>query len=383
MGKVFSRNARRQSTMGDGLVFWEYPDPVVWWHLILWGCVVAFGSFCIGATGAGGIISVPATLLLPGMTGPAAIGTSQLGFFPLAVTKAVIWHQAGKIPWKRSLPLAAAGLPCGLVGQLVVSVMPKGVLGIIVSVFCIFAGTKAMQMGVKSVREEQPVVAEAAGDGECGDTTSDPSRVPNPIFVEQPQAGSNVMQVKADTQSPTVPELKKDDETVKQEDETMKQEELHGGAKKDPRFGDALEVVAEETTDDGAGTDWGETRLFLVVGGVVAFCASISGSGAPLVFFPLMLILRPEMPMHVLIGLSVPYSLSLLVGTIIGAFLFNTVDMALALIMGCITASFVAIGSMIGLRLNNGQLRIALGIVLLICSIVLIVKIAIIDKDFT
>jgi len=73
--------------MGDGLVFWEYPDPVVWWHLILWGCVVAFGSFCIGATGAGGIISVPATLLLPGMTGPVAIGTSQLGFFPLAVTK--------------------------------------------------------------------------------------------------------------------------------------------------------------------------------------------------------------------------------------------------------------------------------------------------------
>jgi len=261
--------------------------------------------------------------------------------------------------------------------------MPKGVLGIIVSVFCIFAGTKAMQMGVKSVREEQPVVAEAAGDGECGGTTSDPSRVPNPIFVQQPQEGSNVMQVKADTQSPTVPELKKEDETMKQEDETVKQEELHGEAKKDSRFGDALEVVAEETTDDGAGTDWGETRLFLVVGGVVAFCASISGSGAPLVFFPLMLILRPEMPMHVLIGLSVPYSLSLLVGTIIGAFLFNTVDMALALIMGCITASFVAIGSMIGLRLNNGQLRIALGIVLLICSIVLIVKIAIIDKDFT
>merc|ERR1712153_201616 len=233
-----------------------------------------------------------------------------------------------------------------------------------------------MQMGVKSVREEQPVVTEAAGDGECGGTTRDPSRVPNPIFVQQPQEGSNVMQVKADTQSPTVPELKKEDETVKQE-------ELHGEAKKDSRFGDALEVVAEETTDDGAGTDWGETRLFLVVGGVVAFCASISGSGAPLVFFPLMLILRPEMPMHVLIGLSVPYSLSLLVGTIIGAFLFNTVDMALALIMGCITASFVAIGSMISLRLNNGQLRIALGIVLLICSIVLIVKIAIIDKDFT
>ena len=49
--------------MGDGLVFLEYPDPVVWWHLILWGCVVAFGSFCIGATGAGGIISVLPLLL--------------------------------------------------------------------------------------------------------------------------------------------------------------------------------------------------------------------------------------------------------------------------------------------------------------------------------
>ena len=249
--------------------------------------------------------------------------------------------------------------------------MPKGALGVIVSVFCIFAGTKAMQMGVKTVREEQTV---ESASGECGGATSDQSRVPNPIF-QQPQAGSNVMQVKADTQSPTVPELK-----IK--DETTKQEEVHGEDKRGPCVGDALEVV-EGTTDDGAGTDWGETRLFLVVGGFVASCASTSGSGAPLVFFPLMLILRPEMPMHVLIGLSVPYGLSLLVGTIIGAFLFNTVDIALALIMGCITASFVALGSMIGLRLNNGQLRIALGIVLLICSIVLIVKIAIIDKDFT
>jgi len=357
--------------MGEGVVFWEYPDPLVWWHLCIWGCFVAFGSFCIGATGAGGIIVVPSTLLLPGMTGPVAIGTCNLGFYPMSLLKAVIWHRAGKVPWRRSVPLIVTGLPCGFAGQFIVAIMPKLVLGLIVSGFCVLAGTKAMQTGIRSLRDEAAAPEdeqdEAAEQHEAGTRAAEE---PNPVIKAAPAQ-----------HKPDLPDLAIGPDELTVHTSTVKSIEV--ALKVDIDLGEIDETPPEVdpvASEEPLAQDWCEFRLLLFVGGFVAFCASISGSGSPLIFFPVMLFLRPEMPMHTMIGLTVPFGLSLGTGTLVGGYFFNTIDVALSMIMGTIAMTFVALGSRYGLRMNNGQLRIALGATLLLCALVLIVKYAVLDS---
>lgn len=51
-----------------GFSFFDTPDPLVWWHVLLVAIAIAVASFVIGVFGvAGGVVYVPALLMLPGV----------------------------------------------------------------------------------------------------------------------------------------------------------------------------------------------------------------------------------------------------------------------------------------------------------------------------
>eukprot|EP00912_Choanoflagellata_sp_UC4_P002244 UC4_evm3s1421 len=256
-------------------------------------------------------------LLLPGMTGPVVIGTTQLGFLPLSLTKAWLWHRAGKIAWRRSIPLCITCAPSAFAGQIIVKIMPVEVLGLIVALFCTYAGVSAFRQGSKILRIQKE---------------SRMSNEENSEYLDNAE-----------------------------EEIVDKLDKVNG----------IEEKITSQTCVKGPPSEF---KLFLFLGAFVGFCASISGSGSPLIFFPIMLWLRPEMPMHEMIGLTSPFGLALQAGSISGAFLFNTVDIVLASIMATIAVIFVSLGTVLALRMNNGQLKRALGCALCFCACVLCVK---------
>jgi uncharacterized membrane protein YfcA len=68
------------------IAWFDTPDPLVWWHVALVALAFSIASFVIGIFGlAGGVIYVPALLMLPGMEPVTAVSTMFLACFPMSV----------------------------------------------------------------------------------------------------------------------------------------------------------------------------------------------------------------------------------------------------------------------------------------------------------
>ncbi len=113
---------------------------------------VAFVAGCVDAiAGGGGLITVPA-LLLVGFDPATAVATNKLQGTFGSGSATLAFARAGRIEWRRSLPLAASGALASVVGAFAVQRLPNDVLLTVVPVLLVAA---ALYFGLSPKMSDQ------------------------------------------------------------------------------------------------------------------------------------------------------------------------------------------------------------------------------------
>mmetsp|Transcript_109643 Transcript_109643/g.214931 ORF Transcript_109643/g.214931 Transcript_109643/m.214931 type:complete len:246 (-) Transcript_109643:81-818(-) len=125
--------------------------------------------------------------------------------------------------------------------------------------------------------------------------------------------------------------------------------------------------VATATCDGGSGVclrPFGKDLATKIgVGFFASFWASLSGSG--LIFFPLVLLWQPKLPVKQLIGIASPLACCLVTFSSAGALAFGKVDVGFAFVFALVSVIFTLLGGACMERLEDSCVKLIVGIILI------------------
>eukprot|EP00746_Dinoflagellata_sp_MGD_P155513 gnl/MRDRNA2_/MRDRNA2_85420_c0_seq1.p1 gnl/MRDRNA2_/MRDRNA2_85420_c0~~gnl/MRDRNA2_/MRDRNA2_85420_c0_seq1.p1 ORF type:complete len:400 (+),score=75.63 gnl/MRDRNA2_/MRDRNA2_85420_c0_seq1:51-1202(+) len=366
------------------VTFFEYPDPLVWWQVLLWYTAIAWGAFILGVFSiGGGAIFVPSLLLLPGMTPAVAIGTCYAGAVPMTWARASQLYRLGRLEIRGCLPLMGGAVVGALSAQAALKYIPSEVTFLVVAFLAIWAGQQMQRKIMKEwkMKKAQKKLAESAAKPATEQANAQP---------DKPVAESAVAEKKENTEE----QGNRAVEEIQVESAIQAQEETPPGAKtadldleestpKAPpqkvgrmtrlfvgqvgEFGRKNSVMSQfGLSHSGDGSNMQDKPVLMVVIGVVgSFLSSLSGTGGPLILFPLWLIIDPTVAMKDLVSYSVPFATTLVTFSLIGALLFGDVDIGLALGQALVSMTFILLGGRMQERMADSTLKLSIGIILL------------------
>mmetsp|Transcript_63162 Transcript_63162/g.133323 ORF Transcript_63162/g.133323 Transcript_63162/m.133323 type:complete len:375 (+) Transcript_63162:124-1248(+) len=358
----------------SNLTFLAYPDPFVWWHVVLYLLAVGWGSFIIGCFGTGGgAVFAPILLLLPGMNPRVVVGTVFMGLFPSCIFRMMQLHRYGMINLPAAAPLMLGAGLGALAGQAALKFVPPVAAAFLVSFVGIWAGVQIQRKMMKERRLQK--AAEKAEAGPPG------APVPAPGCAEAP---TNSNKDNADLEDASAEANKHDDNNQKHHDSTASSDDVSAVALEEGQQqsqatssseGTSEESSAEESTPAKEGVDFlkdsktdekrKEAIMKVVIGFVASLLSSLSGTGGPLILFPMYLMWKPNINMKLLVGESGPFAFVTVGFSAAGACIFGEVDFGLALLFCLVGIIFTLLGGMMMKRMGESQLKLAIGFILI------------------
>eukprot|EP00756_Hemistasia_phaeocysticola_P024594 Hpha_TRINITY_DN15957_c1_g2::TRINITY_DN15957_c1_g2_i1::g.73190::m.73190 len=370
--------------MGD-ITYLEYPDPLVWWQLAPALVGMLAGGFAIGSVGLGGVIWVPILLLLPGIEAPLAVGTVFVGSVPAALYNTLRWFLKGHINMRDGGALAVGGTTGSFVGAIVLKYFPSAVLSLMIAAVCLYSGIEHLYKRRRARAEAKKASPPKDGEAPCNlpkaESKPPPAEMQSHKTPEEPTSKEPTPEEPTSVSDvrPTVgPELKVDttveDVTVPAEKEGAKNADKADAKVVDTEEG-KKDVEAAGATKESAerpGSVFPGWRGFLslsLIGLIIGFASSLSGTGGPLLVFPTLFYLRPGLPMHQVIGMSKPFTLTLVTAAAVGALIFGEVDLGLAGICGLCFITGIELGTRLAFHVSAPKLRLATAIALIIVGL--------------
>ncbi|WP_341462856.1 sulfite exporter TauE/SafE family protein [Bilophila wadsworthia] len=122
-------------------IFWRR-GMVAFLTLALIALIVGF--FC-GCTSIGGILLIPAIVLLSSLDIHQAMATALFSFALMSILGTWLHHKKGSINWKQALPLCYGAMFCGYVGARANSLFPPDWLRFILAGLILFAGLSTLR----------------------------------------------------------------------------------------------------------------------------------------------------------------------------------------------------------------------------------------------
>lgn len=110
--------------------------------------------------------------------------------------------------------------------------------------------------------------------------------------------------------------------------------------------------------------------LMFLLGLLASFLSSITGTGGPLILFPVMFMARPDYPMKQLMGLSTPFSATMVVFSCFGVALFGKADMGLSLTFAIVSSCAIFLGGTLMETLGDSSLKAYVGVVMMVVGLV-------------
>jgi hypothetical protein len=104
--------------------------------------------------------------------------------------------------------------------------------------------------------------------------------------------------------------------------------------------------------------------LMFSTGLIGGYLSSLSGTGGPLILFPLWTLLDPRISMKTLVSYSTPFAFTLVCFSFVGALLFGDVEMGVAMVSWVVSVSFVLFGGCMMERLGESSLKLSIGLIL-------------------
>eukprot|EP00931_Biecheleriopsis_adriatica_P057221 TRINITY_DN33936_c0_g1_i1.p1 TRINITY_DN33936_c0_g1~~TRINITY_DN33936_c0_g1_i1.p1 ORF type:complete len:403 (-),score=55.67 TRINITY_DN33936_c0_g1_i1:27-1235(-) len=390
----------------ERFTFWAYPDPLVWWHLVLYYVLVFWAAFTVGCFGlGGGAVFVPGMLFLPGMEPKLAVATVFVGSWPMSISRACQLYRNGGLPLRPASFLMVGAIVGALLGQTLLPYIPGSAVSLFIAAVAIFAGVQTQLRTIKEFRLKKTAATQAAekasldavviGQGSLSATGTDsethvaPSKSSgseqdesaSPPAVEKKRAslcGSMCMPVsmlmptslqpatvaKASSLRPSSSSEKASQGTPDEKAENSPHQLEEGPP----------DNVPQEQPTSTAGPSFRSAVSMLLVGFVAAVLSSLSGTGGPLILFPMWLIYDPAVQMRFLVGLASCFAVSMVTFSCIGALLFGQADIGVALGFAAAAVSGTLCGGMVMQRMGNSSLKLAVGIVLGLVGTVVAVK---------
>jgi len=310
------------------VTWFAYPEEIVWWQMVLYYVGVAFGGFIIGCFGVGGgAVFMPLLLLLPGVTPAVAAGTVFCGSVPLITARCLQLVYFGRLHLRKAVPLMIGALVGAMLGQVALPYLPTAVVAFMAASTAIFAGVQTHRKVMQEARAKQQSKPSQGQDNQAP-----------PQVLGQPD-----LEVRSVTPSP------------------------HTWSKREYIFSMDLEP-------DTARMRVLKAAFNSCVGMVASFLSSISGTGGPLILFPLWLFLDPAANMRTMVAMASPFAEVLVVFSSLGALLFGQVDVGIATIHAAVGIISVIIGGSLGEKMGDSKLKQGVGCVMVVVGIAIGVR---------
>eukprot|EP00930_Biecheleria_cincta_P003229 TRINITY_DN104163_c0_g1_i1.p1 TRINITY_DN104163_c0_g1~~TRINITY_DN104163_c0_g1_i1.p1 ORF type:complete len:411 (-),score=74.75 TRINITY_DN104163_c0_g1_i1:115-1347(-) len=402
--------------------FMEMPNPIIWWQLVLYLAAVGWGAFIIGCFGVGGgAVFVPTLLLLPGVRPADAVATVFLFCLPMTLSRVVQLWRYGVINVMGALPLMLGASAGALLGQAVLPMINNDIAALIIAFLAIFAGVQIQKRFMKEKNAKTSSLKADAAPASLGKSSATSGHRATPsdaatacdadmvILTEVEPEDSSPSKAKVDrsmsfpiqlhgsadacfpsclwlsprVQAQDLAEASSKSKSLQQSaSETGSQTaeapvELHvaGGA---PHADSTLSQAEPGPEKQHAvhQSSWKEVCVTVAIGCVGSFLSSVSGTGGPLVLFPLMMFWKPKVSMKQLVGLSSPFSSVLVTMSAIGGAIFSKPDLGFALIVVAVAVPSNLFGGFMMERLGDSWMKLAIGIILIVVGLTVAVRTA-------
>eukprot|EP00854_Cymbomonas_tetramitiformis_P002091 gene2091-2790_t len=119
--------------------------------------------------------------------------------------------------------------------------------------------------------------------------------------------------------------------------------------------------------------------MTILFGFSVSFISAILGAGGPLILIPTLMWLQPKLSIKDILGSASAFSNGVVWPAMIGAFIFGDVDVGIGLVLLCTNLVCVAYGTRLALTASVKELKLGIGIVLILVGLGVITK-AIVEK---
>lgn len=356
------------------VTFFEAPDPFVWWQVALAGVGFFLASFIIGLFNvAGGVLFVPIMLMLPGVEPVVAVGTVFASSLPMSYSRIVQQHRNGRVKWRTAAPMMIAAACAAPLGQLTVKHVPAFLVQFLVAFIALYAGmTTVVQIWKKSRRAQaqkssQPKTLEAVPSNAGSAAETEAASVAEQGHAGMgPGTGSSAADCKNAASKVT---------------ETNEAEEQRAIGTRTIDFGAAASVMSRISlgiSKSGRGSDDSQVSLPLgrsiAIGFVGSFVSSVAGVGGPVVIMPLMLLFMPPLDMKVIVGVTSPTAAVLITFSLIGAVVFTSPDLGLAVILTFFTVSGALAGGYLQEKMSSESLRQFVAGLLVVVGLALVAK---------
>eukprot|EP01059_Diplonema_ambulator_P033061 TRINITY_DN6764_c0_g1_i1.p1 TRINITY_DN6764_c0_g1~~TRINITY_DN6764_c0_g1_i1.p1 ORF type:complete len:354 (+),score=33.17 TRINITY_DN6764_c0_g1_i1:424-1485(+) len=340
------------------VTFFAYPDPVVWWQVILALLGQAVGAFCAGCVGTGGVLWVPMLMMLPKMEAKVAIGSTFVAVFFCNLMKTYVWHRAGKILWKRSMDFAIPAIPGALCGAVLVPYLPSTILAIGVSALCLLSSLQLAKQSYVTYKRKR-----SAGQAQTG--------------AQQEQAEmEEIMNKEPSMDAISEIGLPEEDEACKPIEEQPADEAVQEQIQINTEPHDESSVqqgyyhMSHDPGADGlTGTAKRQYAIRYILGFIVSFLSAITGTGGPVILFPIFFLIYPDTPPHLLCGTVIPFVIALSLSSTVGAVFFGSLDIGISLVMTINCGFFITLGSKLAMRLSPDIMKVMLAAVLFLTAV--------------
>lgn len=390
--------------------FMEMPSPIVWWQLVLYLVAASWGAFIIGCFGVGGgAVFVPALLLLPGVRPADAVATVFLFALPMNWSRQVQLWRYGNLDVRGALPLMLGASVGALIGQAVLPMINSAVAAFFIAFLAIFAGFQIQkrfmrERKAKSSSLKATAAPESLGKSDAAMTGDHAARISVDavdidmvILAEEDASPSKSKAVRGGRMSfpvqlhdstnlcfpsclwlsPSMQEAALESnhgeqsasrdiasEQMFKSTESKREPQESEGA---PNTNSTLSQAEPGPENQLASHRWSGRELCctMAIGFVASFLSSVSGTGGPLVLFPLWLMWKPQVSMKQLVAIAQPFAGVLVTISAIGGIIFSKPDLGFALIVVAATVPSSLFGGVMMQRLGDSSMKLVVGIILI------------------
>eukprot|EP00437_Effrenium_voratum_P002112 CAMPEP_0181429472 /NCGR_PEP_ID=MMETSP1110-20121109/17218_1 /TAXON_ID=174948 /ORGANISM="Symbiodinium sp., Strain CCMP421" /LENGTH=324 /DNA_ID=CAMNT_0023552743 /DNA_START=57 /DNA_END=1031 /DNA_ORIENTATION=+ len=310
--------------------FFAYPDPFIWWQVLLYQVVVALGSFIIGCFGlGGGLLFLPAMLLLPSFEPLVAVPTVFVMACVANTARTIQLYRLGFISFRENWPVMVGAFIGGALGQLLLLYIPAAVAALLVAAVAVMGGFQVQVWVCKQWAKAKAAKAEAEA-----------ARVEETVADE---AGNDPPDdAVADEATPTQVEPKVQ--------ELAEQKSAAGSSVKSTHF---------------------RQLLMVLVALVAASLSSVGGLGGPVIFMPLWLMIEKDFPPKKLQGMASTFACVFIpVACAVGLALGHP-DVGFGLLCSGVSVTFMLLGGLCMQRLSDSSLKLGIGVLLIVVGLAL------------
>ncbi|CAE7837549.1 unnamed protein product [Symbiodinium sp. CCMP2592] len=353
------------------ITFFAYPSPLVWWHLVLNQLARAFGAFIIGCFGmGGGVIYVPALLLLPGVNSSVAVPTSFFAGIFGASARFIQAYRSGRCNLQ-AWPLLIGAAPGAVAGQLLLPYIPTSIVALAVALICIRSGVMIQIKVAKEYAAQQS--EKGMPKAQAGTSEAPPPELLSAIGMREVEAehvnsgnmaaiaSSDKTAAKQSTQCAAYWCLPCGTWTPQPQAKSQEQPE-----ETSPTAASATSRKAEEpaSSEKSPPAAFPSSPTCIATAFVAALLSSIGGVGGPLIFIPMWMQFAGSTPPKTLLAISTVFTFTITLCACVSGFFVGKVDAGLGLLSGFTSVVFVLVGGRCMELLGDSSLKCITGFAL-------------------